>query len=194
MSVALELQRLTDSEAIERSLVDPQAFVVLFDRHFGVLYRYLRVRAGDASADDLTAATFEVAFRRRRDYEVSRADARPWLFGIAVNLLRDQRRSERRRLSALLRLAPREEGDGEHAYEDVESRLGAGELRTLLADVPIEDRDLLLLIACVELTYEECADVLGVPVGTVRSRLHRLRSRLQSQLQASDAAGAREER
>lgn len=191
-AVAEELGRLTDAEAIERSLDDPQAFVTLFDRHFSLLHRYLCVRGGEAQADDLTAATFEVAFRRRGSYDGSRTEARPWLFGIALNVLRDARRSERRQMKAFLRLAPREEGDGEQGYEEVEGRLAAREVNALLAEVPAEDRDLLLLFACVELTYEECAQALGIPVGTVRSRLHRLRARLRARLEATETDGSEE--
>lgn len=177
---AVAEERVTDAEAIERSLLEPRAFVVVFERHFGLLHRYLQVRAG-ASADDLAAQTFEIAFRRRADYDASRDDARAWLFGIALNLVRESQRSERRQRRALARLAPRE-GALDASLEEVEARAAGAALRRALAEIPEEERDLLLLYACLELSYEECAETLGIPVGTVRSRLHRLRARLQERL------------
>lgn len=176
-----ERETVTDAQAIERSVVDPSAFVFVFERHFGLLHSYLRVRAGDFDADDLAGQTFEIAFRRRGDYDRQRVDARPWLFGIAINLLHEKRRSDRRRQTALRRIVPRA-ADDDLELEQAEARVGPGAVRAALADVPDDDRDLLLLFACVELTYEECAIALGVPVGTVRSRLHRLRARLQPRL------------
>lgn len=172
---------MTDSRAIEQSLADPSAFVAIFERHYGLLHRYLQVRAGAASADDLAAQTFEVAFRRRADYDLARADARAWLFGIAFNLVREARRSARRQSLALSRLAPREGAD-DASLDCAESRAGAGLLRRALSQLPEDERDLLLFYACVELSYEECADALGVPIGTVRSKLHRIRSRLRERL------------
>lgn len=178
---AVAEERVTDAEAIERSLREPQAFVVVFERHFDLLHRSLQVRAGAASADDLAAQTFEIAFRRRGDYDGSRADARAWLFGIALNLVRDLQRGERRQQRALARLVPRE-GDLDPSLERVEAQAAGAPLRRALARLPEEERDLLLLYGCVELSYEECAAALGIPVGTVRSRLHRLRTRLREQL------------
>jgi RNA polymerase sigma factor (sigma-70 family) len=172
----------TDAWAIEKSLADPAAFVSVFERHFALLHRYLQVRAGESSADDLAAQTFEIAFRRRADYDTKRSDARPWLFGIALNLLRDARRHERRQQHALERIGPLE-ADYDSSLEQVDARAGAGAVRRALAEVPEEDRDLLLLHACADLSYDECALALGVPVGTVRSRLHRLRARLRKRLE-----------
>ena len=175
IEVTDERQELTDADAIRRSVVDPDAFVAVFDRHFDLLHRFLRVRAGDAAADDLVAQTFEVAFRRRADYDLTRADARPWLYGIALNQLRRERRNRRRGLRAVSRLFVREAVDDEPAD-------GVDELRRLLDGLRDEDRDLLLLYACLELSYAECAEALGVPIGTVRSRLHRVRERLRREV------------
>ncbi len=181
-AAAEETPTETDAWAIEKSVADPVAFVGVFERHFALLHRYLQVRAGESSADDLAAQTFEIAFRRRADYDTKRLDARPWLFGIALNLLRDTRRRERRQQQALERIGSLE-ADDDISFEQVEARVGAGAVRRALAEVPEEDRDLLLLYACADLSYDECALALGVPVGTVRSRLHRLRTRLRKRLE-----------
>lgn len=194
MKVAAVAEKpVTDAEAVERSLVEPGAFVAVFERHFGLIHRYLQVRVGAASADDLAAQTFEIAFRRRADYEPSWADARAWLFGIAFNLVRDLRRSERRQQRALARLAPRE-GELDASLDRVDARAGGAALRRALTEIPEEERDLLLLYACVELSYEECAEALGIPVGTVRSRLHRLRARLRERLAPELRPGQEDER
>ena len=173
----------TDAEAIAASLDEGQAFVVLFDRHFDVVQRYLRRRLPGATADDLAAETFTVAFDSRARYDLARPDARPWLFGIATNLLRRHRRSELRELRALARAGvPSDRGaDGE-----VERRLDAQAAGPLLAgalaSLATRDRDVLLLFAWAELGYDEIADALEVPVGTVRSRLHRARRLVRTRL------------
>jgi RNA polymerase sigma-70 factor (ECF subfamily) len=177
---------LTDARAIERSFTDPEAFVIVFERHFPLVHRYLQARAGGSAADDLAAETFEIAFRRRGDYDISYVDARPWLFGIALNLAREARRREERLQRALLRLAPRE-GELDVQIEHAEANAGAGPMSKALKAVSEEDRDLLLLFACVGLSYEECAAALSLPVGTVRSRLHRLRMRLRRELEPEGA-------
>lgn len=170
----------TDAAAIACSLRDPEAFVVVFERHFSPIHRYLRVRVGAADADDLAAQVFEVAFRRRGDYRGGTADARPWLFGIAAKLASEHRRRQRRGVAALGRLFVR---DAERPAATDERTDGSSELRAALASVRAEDRDLLFLYACLELSYEECAVALALPVGTVRSRLHRARARLRRELE-----------
>jgi RNA polymerase sigma factor (sigma-70 family) len=183
---------LTDAEAIARSLTDSDAFVVVFERHFSLVHRYVRVRAGDSDADDLAAQTFEIAFRRRSDYDRSREDARPWLFGIAIKLLSEHRRRRRRGLNAVARLFAQDARDAQAVVEP--SRDGAPDLRQALAAVRDEDRDLLFLHACLDLTYDECAIALGVPVGTIRSRLHRVRERLRRDLKKSVQLGLEAQR
>lgn len=182
---AVEWRGLTDAEAIERSLRDPEAFGVVFERHGVLLHRFARVRVGDGDAADLVASTFEVAFRRRVDYDLARSDARPWLIGIAINLIRRNRRERGRALRALSRLFVRDELE-DRAVERAVASDGVAALRDLLRGMREEEKDLLLLHACLDLTYEECADVLELPIGTVRSRLHRLRAPLRERLDAFD--------
>src|SRR5919201_6732319 len=94
---------MTDAQAIGASLADPEVFTVLFDRHFTAVHRYVQRRVGTDLADEVAAETFTRAFDERRRYDTSRADAKPWLLGIAANLLRRHWRSERRRLDAYVR-------------------------------------------------------------------------------------------
>lgn len=189
----------SDASVIERSWDEPDAFAVLFDRYADDIHRYAARRLGTEAADDLMAETFVIAFQRRRRYDLSRPQARPWLYGIVTNLVGEHRRAEARRLRALSRVAstaPGEGGGGEPMAERVAARVSAesarGALAGALAKLPARYRDVLLVIAWGDLDYAEAAEALGVPVGTVRSRLHRARSRLREALGGSDPTALQE--
>jgi RNA polymerase sigma-70 factor (ECF subfamily) len=172
----------SDGEAIAVSLVEPRAFGLIYERHFPVIHGYLRRRFDDQLADELTAQTFLVAFDNRAHFDQERADARPWLFGIAGNLAHRHRRSELRELRAIATLTP-ERGaplEGVEARVDAERLRGA--LARSLADLPAEEADVLRLLVWAELDQPEIADALAIPLGTVKSRLSRARGRLQSAL------------
>jgi RNA polymerase sigma-70 factor (ECF subfamily) len=174
-----------DGAVIERSLAEPQLFRVIFERHYRRVYAFLARRVGRSVADDLAAETFVRAFERRSSYDTSVERALPWLFGIAVNLLAHHRRSEARQLRALASLAaaePRTDGDG-RLDADVTARLVAA-----LERLDDYDRDVLLLYAWAELSYEEIGQALAIPTGTVRSRLNRARRKLREALADDDAA------
>lgn len=162
---------MTDAQAIGASIADPDVFAVLFDRHFVAIHRYVQRRVGRDLADEIAAETFTRAFDRRRRYDTTRADARPWLLGIAANLVRRHWRTERRRLDAYARSAERDHG----ALADPL----AAELAVALKALPRREREPLLLFAWADLTYEEIAVALGLPLGTVRSRISRARARLR---------------
>jgi DNA-directed RNA polymerase specialized sigma24 family protein len=95
----------SDAELISGSLRDPALFAGVFDRHYSAIAGFLRRRVERSLADELAAETFLRAFDGRARYDVTRADARPWLFGIAANLLARHRRVEQRRLRAFARAA-----------------------------------------------------------------------------------------
>ena len=172
----------TDAVVIERSLRTPEAFGELFDRHWDSVYRYCRSRAGDAG-EDLAAETFKLAFDRRATYDVDRADARPWLLGVATNLIRNHLRGCERGRRALQRL---DVGQGEDHADAALGRAEAALLNPALAEAldgnPEGDRDALLLMAWHDLSYAEVAEALDVPLGTVRSRISRARLRLRGRL------------
>ncbi len=172
----------TDGEAIAASLTEPRAFGVVFERHFGVILRYLRRRLDDQPAEEATAQTFFVAFDERGRFDRERADARPWLFGIATNVARRHRRSEVRELRAVAALA----GETTTADDGAEAKLDAermrGALARCLADLPAEESDVLYLLVWAELDQPEIAAALEIPLGTVKSRLSRARKRLREAL------------
>ena len=176
-----------DAAAIARSVDEPAAFAEVFERHFSLVYRFLSLRAGEQSAADLASETFVIAFRRRTDYDLNRPDARPWLLGIAANLARGQHRRERRRRETLLRLGrerPLEPQDNALARLDADAN--SESMRAAVAELAPDERDLLLLFACVGLSYDEIAEALSLPIGTVRSRIHRLRHKLRERLDPAD--------
>ncbi len=157
-------------------------FAGLFDEHAPGLHRYLSRRIGSA-ADDLVAETFLAALAGRDGFDRSRADPRAWLYGIATNLLRRHQRQELRGLAATAKACAGElpgSDPGDVVPDQVDARDRVGRLASGIADLSPDDRDVLLLIAWAGLAGNEVAQVLGVPVGTVRSRLHRVRRQLRT--------------
>ncbi|MEV4174562.1 MULTISPECIES: RNA polymerase sigma factor [unclassified Nonomuraea] len=173
-----------DSELVSASWTEPEAFAELFDRYSAMLYRYVSKRLGPEPAEDLVGETFLVAFSRRRSYDLAYPDARPWLFGILTKLVSRHHRTEAARYRALLR-APVDsevESPADRVAAGVTAQAVRAELAGALAALPAKDRDVLLLIAWGDLTYEEVARALGIPVGTVRSRLNRGRRKVRAAL------------
>lgn len=182
-----EPEPVSDRLLIEQSLTEPERFAAVFDRHCAEIFRYLACRLGPDVAEDATAETFLTAFRKRDRFSADRQDARPWLYGIATRTIGEHRRAERRSRKALghadvLATEPFEEG----AAGRVTAEQLSGRLTGILGRLSAAERDLLLLIAWADLTYEEAAEALGVPVGTVRSRLHRARKKARKALGGLD--------
>jgi RNA polymerase sigma factor (sigma-70 family) len=175
---------LSDAEIVELSLGDPASFAALFDRHAVEIARYVKARVGPDLAEDVTAQTFLDAFRRRERYDTSRSDARPWLYGIAVRLIGTHRRAEARYRELTARALP--EFNAQDFVERSAERVVAQQFRPVLTAVLDElkprDRELLLLVAWADLSYDECAQALGITVSAVKSRLNRIRVRTRSAL------------
>jgi RNA polymerase sigma-70 factor (ECF subfamily) len=178
-----------DASVIARSRHDPEAFSALFARHAPTIQRYVTRRLGPDAADDVVAETFLLAFRQRDSYDPARADALPWLYGIATNLISRHRRDEIRLYRALARTGsdPVTAPFATASFTDrVDAAVSAGmasrRLATALARLPAANRDPLLLVAWGDLSYEEVAQALGIPKGTVRSRVSRGRARLRRML------------
>jgi RNA polymerase sigma factor (sigma-70 family) len=170
-----------DAAVIEGSVRDPERFAVIFDRHAPHIQRYLARRLGQEIADDLVSETFLIAFRKRSRYDLGRRDARPWLYGIASNLIGQHQRDEAREYRLWQAMA-REEHEASHAERastEATTQAVRQRLANALAQLSPGDRDVLLLIAWEELSYDEVASALAIPVGTVRSRLHRARGKVR---------------
>lgn len=160
---------------------DPEAFGLLFERHADLIYNYCFRRIGNReTARDVLSIAFLEAWRRR-DKELSADKVLPWLYGIATNVVRHQHRSERRYAAALRRL-PNGESEPDFsggADESLDQERQAQQAIALLRELPKREQDVFVLCDGMELSYEDAALALGVPVGTVRSRLSRARARLR---------------
>jgi len=184
-----------DAVVIARSKDEPEMFAVLFRRHAGPLRRYLTRRIGPDGAEDVLAETFLTAFHVRGRYDPTRPDARPWLYGIATNLVGRHRRAEVRQLRVFQRTGVdpvmasfTERADARVSADAVKQRVAAA-----VAGLRPVYRDALLLLAWGDLTYEEIAVALDVPVGTVRSRISRARKALRDALGDIDPTSLQED-
>ncbi|GAA4079146.1 RNA polymerase sigma factor [Actinomadura miaoliensis] len=184
-----------DAAVIEQSWHEPDRFAVIYDRYFPEIYRYVAARLGRDVADDIAAETFYAAFRKRDRFDPARGAVRPWLYGMATNLVGRHRRDEGRRYAALARVAPESRADGHEAR--VAARVAAEGVRPqlagALAGLPEGDRDVLLLVAVGGLRYEEVAQALEIPPGTVGSRMNRARRKLREALGGTDPTHAEED-
>jgi len=169
---------------IAESLQRPPAFEAVFTRHFAAVHRYAQQRVGVDAADEIAAETFLQAFDNRHRFDVAQPSARPWLLGIATNLMRRRWRDEKRQLAAYARTLV--EAAGGSAAADCAAAPQVAwvdrDLAAALAALTGDDRDALLLFAWADLSYQEIGDALAVPVGTVRSRISRARRRLRERL------------
>jgi RNA polymerase sigma factor (sigma-70 family) len=184
-----------DVALVAESLHRPERFAAIYDRYFTEIYRYVAGRLGPDVADDLAAETFADAFRKRAEFRPARGALRPWLYGIATNLVARHRRVEARRLSALSRAASsaahgHAAADPGDLQDRAAARVSAQQLRKplarALAQLPDGDRDVLLLVSLADLSYEEVAAALGIPAGTVGSRLNRARRKVRTALKDID--------
>jgi RNA polymerase sigma factor (sigma-70 family) len=178
-----------DAAVMARSLGDPEHFETIYDRHAAAIHRYAARRVGTATADDVAAEVFLLAFRMRARYDPAAPSALPWLYGIATNVLHRHRRKEKAQYRAWARTGADPTAAGDHA-ESVVLQVAASErarqLSGALARLTQKERDVVLLTAWGELSYEQVAEALRIPVGTVRSRLNRARGRLRNVLKQLD--------
>ena len=152
------MSSLSDAEVIGRSLDQPEAFGLIYDRHAPSLLRFLGRRVGAEVAEGLAGELFRIAFERRKTFDVSRASALPWLYGVGSNLLLKHRRGEARRLRASARMAADEATDRRASARALDARV----LFPRVADA---------------------IEALQLPIGTVRSRLNRARTQLRELLE-----------
>lgn len=177
-----------DAEIIELSMGDPHAFSAIFEAYFDQIYRYLARRTGPEVAAEVASETFLVAFEQRHTFDPSFSSARPWLYGIANNLFKSHRRHQ----SAAKRQVRPIDGAGDSFDEDVawradaEDRVRRSGLVAAINGLPWRDREILFLFAFGDLTYSEIAESCGIPIGTVRSRLSRIRQKLHRPLGDAD--------
>jgi RNA polymerase sigma-70 factor (ECF subfamily) len=175
----------SDAEVIGRSLGEPEAFGLIYDRHAATLLRFLGRRAGATVAEGLVGELFRIAFERRKMFDASRASALPWLYGIGSNLLLKHRRGEARRLRASARMAAGlDAADRRANARALDARLLFPRVAAAIEALPAGEREALLLFAWEDLSYQSVAEALELPIGTVRSRLNRARAQLRELLES----------
>lgn len=161
---------------------DPHAFGRLYDQYARSVYNHaFRLTGNWSTAEDVMAATFLEAWRLRTRIDTDGGSLRPWLLGIATNAARNSSRTARRYAAAMARL-PRDDVVPDFADElvgriDDAEKLAA--VQAALATLRRGEREVFALCVWSGLDYREAAQALGVPVGTVRSRLSRARRKLR---------------
>ncbi|WP_444947510.1 RNA polymerase sigma factor [Micromonospora ureilytica] len=171
---------------------DPGAFAELFDEYARSVYNHaFRLTADWATAEDVMAATYLQAWRSRERVTAEGGSLRPWLLGIATNEARNHIRSNRRYRRVAAALLASDFTVPDHADEvagrlDDSRRIAAA--IDALARLRRAEREVLTLCLWEGLDYESAAEALGVPVGTVRSRLSRARARLRTLVDAPQRA------
>jgi RNA polymerase sigma-70 factor (ECF subfamily) len=184
-----------DADALAVSWAEPAGFAVFYDRYAVQLYRYAYQRVGEQHAEDVVADTFLAAFQQRESYDAGRAGVRPWLFGILTRKLARHYRDEKAHYRALARAVPETVQDG--LAERIDERVTAAAVRVPLAEALRRlsggDRNVLLLIAWCDFSYDEVAAALDIPLGTVRSRLNRARRKVREALGGIDPTIDRED-
>ena len=173
-----------DQELWEAAVIgEADAFGELFERHHVLIYNFCFRRTGSWSiAEDLMAVVFLEAWRTRRGMQLHDGSLLPWLYAIATNVTRHQHRSTGRHQAALARVASRVTNIPDHADEIIDRISDEQRMRQVLGafnQLPQRERDVLELAAFANLDYAQIAAALGIPVGTVRSRLSRGRGRLR---------------
>jgi len=174
----------SDAEVIGRSLGDPEAFGLIYDRHAATVLRFLGRRVGAKVAEGLLGELFRIAFERRKTFDAARGSALPWLYGIGSNVLLKHRRAEARRLRANARMAATlQAADRRAGAAALDARVLYPRVAQAVEALPDDERETLLLFVWEDLSYQSVAEALELPVGTVRSRLNRARARLRELLE-----------
>lgn len=193
MTAEVGEQEATEAELVAGFRADPDRFTAVYDRYFRDVYRYVAGRLDVQAADDVAAETFLVAFGRRDRFDRARGGLRPWLFGIATNLVARHRRAEARHLRALAEAGgtvPRPADSHEaRVVAAVAAQRQQPQLARALAQLTAGERDVVLLVALSQLSHDEVAQALGISYGTVGSRLSRARSKLQKAIEQEAVDG-----
>jgi RNA polymerase sigma-70 factor, ECF subfamily len=161
---------------------DPSAFGALFERHSDAVYNHCFRRTGSwEAAEDLASVVFLEAWRRRRDVSLSGESILPWLLAVANNVVRNRDRSLRRhrRLLAKLPAAVVAPDPAEEAVSRVDDERAMRRVLQVFTRLLPDEQDVLALCVWAGLSYTDAAVALGIPVGTVRSRLSRAREHLR---------------
>lgn len=169
----------SDAKVIAASLHNPELFGLIFERHHRSVFKFAVRRIGPNEGPDVAAEVFNRAFSRRHRYDQTKPNSLPWLYGIAANIVGDRLRRSARRPRLFVAAASLVDDD---LTTDADNRVVAEQLgdrlNQALAKLSMRDRETLLLYALEGLTYSEIGRALGIPAGTVGSRLNRARAKI----------------
>jgi RNA polymerase sigma-70 factor (ECF subfamily) len=172
-----------DAEIISASRRRPELFETIFERHYDAVYRFSIGRVGYHDASDVASDTFVRAFDRRDRFRTDRESALPWLFGIAANVARERHRKSVRGLRMLRRTAGMTMREDSLFEVDAADRLDAlskrSDLTAALRTLSEDEYQVLMLLAVADFSYADIAEALDIPIGTVRSRIHRARNKMR---------------
>jgi RNA polymerase sigma factor (sigma-70 family) len=156
----------------------------LFERHSKAIYNHcFRRTASWSSAEDLTSIVWAEAWRRRKDVRLHSESILPWLLAVANNCLRNYQRSQRRHRNLLAKLPHVEIDDfAEDSVDRLDDERRMADVLSVLSGLRVEDQEVIALCDWAGLSYAEVAEAIGVPIGTVRSRLSRAHGRLRTTL------------
>lgn len=173
-------EQASEAEVVARFRRDPEYFTAVYDRYFRDIYLYVAGRLDVQAAEDVAAETFLLAFGLRDRFDSERGGLRPWLFGIATNLVARHRRKEARHYQTLARTSPEIAADSHEnrVVTAVAAERMQPQLARALSRLSRGERDVVLLVALSQLSHEEVAQALGISYGTVGSRLSRARAKL----------------
>lgn len=173
----------SDSDLIVGSWEESELFGEIFERHYAAVFGFVGAAVGRDAAGDIAAEVFVRAFQLRRRFRTEYRSARPWLFGIASNLVSDHYRRQARQHRAYQRSVGRESATVDFEDEAV-ARSDAGSVSDLLTEalksLRAEEVAVVALFVLEDMSYAEISETLGIPEGTVRSRLSRARARLRN--------------
>jgi RNA polymerase sigma factor (sigma-70 family) len=167
------------------AVLTADSLTALYEQHGRALFGYCARRVGPDIAEDIVATTFLVAYEQRARFDPDRADALPWLYGIATNQLRRHWRDEQRGYRALQRTGVDPlvgDGDAMRAIDRADGSIAARRIAGILLKLPARQREVLLLFAIGQLEYPEIAKAMNIPLGSVQSALHRARTKLRAAL------------
>jgi RNA polymerase sigma-70 factor (ECF subfamily) len=162
---------------------DPDAFGILFSSHAREVYNLAyRLRGSWPDAEEIVSLTFLEAWRLRERVDPDGESLRPWLAGIAVNVTRNFSRTSRRHAAAMARLQALETVPdfADELADRIDDAARLAVARAAFGRLRISEQDVVALCIWSGLDYAAAAEALGIPVGTVRSRLSRARRKLRA--------------
>ena len=185
-----------DAASEQRASARRAAAALMYRSHVDAVWGYVARRLGRDLASDVVAETFRIAIENLDQFDPERGSQRAWIYGIATNQVRRHWRTESRRLRATARHASGQlpaQDEAQHVAERLDAADETERLHAAVGNLSPQDRDLLVLVGWEGCPHHEVASILGIPPGTVRSRLHRIRAALRADIRNSTTRSKHDE-